>query len=636
MLKKYISLRSIQADKARLEVFRKKTNIFNAFSREEIKTLFSYIRPYLRGIIFLIILALGLSFLEGFKALSVVAFIKSLFLDSVDFLNNMKIFGKYAVTDFIQFSDKNMLIMSIFSAFIVLSITAVAVKFFIALLTRKFQLTLMRDLRRDLFNKIVLFNIDFLNEAKSGELLFMINSEVSRFSSIILHFKIFISSISTLLIFLGILFVMQPAVTSVIFILGASFLIGIQGLQKRLWASSWQVNLHQNTLQQIFYNIIYGMKLIKLGGLENRERDEYVNQHLKYEKQDKRSVKLRSSSDAIRELFFIGILAIVTFAFFYLINKGILIKDGSFVLSYMVVLLRTIPYFSEFQRSILTITETSAPLKKIVSVLTRPVEERKGPGKADYVEIGPVGNIKIKDLSFSYKDKEPVLGNINMEFKKGRMYAFVSLSGGGKSTLLDLMAHIRNPNKGAILFDNTAVGNINPKTLRGKVGYMNQEPLIFHDTIRENVTFFKREATDKEIDRALSMASVKDFIDSLPQGLETGLGERGLTVSGGERQRIGLSRVFLRDPEIMLLDETTNSLDYKAEKVIYDHLRGIKKDKIIVVAAHRLSSIVDFDEIIVLQNGRIQEKGRHEELMNNKGVYYSLFRLQEAGAIDEF
>jgi ABC-type multidrug transport system fused ATPase/permease subunit len=268
-------------------------------------------------------------------------------------------------------------------------------------------------------------------------------------------------------------------------------------------------------------------------------------------------------------------------------------------------------------------------LKRITDVLAMPIEQKRYIKEKPYA-VGPVEEIKIRDLSFSYRDKkEDVLKNIDMEFRKGKIYAVVSFSGGGKSTLLDLMANIRVPDSGRVLFNDLEIEGITPKILRDKMGYMNQEPLIFHDTLKENVIFFNREVGQDRIDEALGMAAIRDFAYSLPAGLNTGLGERGLTVSGGERQRIGLARVFLKDPEILLLDEATNSLDYKTEGVIYDNLKRIKKDKIIIVAAHRLSSIVDFDEIIVLHDGKVEERGVHGELMQKRGIYYSLYRLQE-------
>jgi len=158
---------------------------------------------------------------------------------------------------------------------------------------------------------------------------------------------------------------------------------------------------------------------------------------------------------------------------------------------------------------------------------------------------------------------------------------------------------------------------------------MNQEPLIFHDTIRENITYFDRTATKESLDRALDMAGLNEFVKALPKGLDTGLGERGLTVSGGERQRIGLARAFLKDAQFLLLDEATNALDYRTEGLIYDNLAKIKEEKIIVVAAHRLSSLVNFDKIIVINAGKVAESGRHQELMERKGLYYSLYKLQE-------
>ncbi len=622
--------RNTKADERRIEIFKKDLNVFNAFSKRDKKVILRYMKPYIKAIIFLIILALGLSLLEGFRALSIVAFIKSLFAEGTEFLHETVLFGRYRIGDYITFTDKNGLIFSVLSAFIVLSIMLIGVKFVLAVFTRWLQLMLTRDLRRDLYEKIVSFDIDFFNEAKSGELLFMMNAEVNRFSRIMLNFRSFLSSSFALLIFMSILLYMWPLVTAITVVSGAIFyFLHRVFIQKRLWINSYRANRCMNVLQQIFYEIIYGMKLIKLGGLEARERDEYLDQHKMYEDEEMKLARLGVFSDAIREVFFIAVFAFFSFSFFYFINKGVLAKESSFILGYMVVLLRVVPYFSEFQRSMLGVVESSAPLAKIVDILTTSIE-KKQPSARSYKKLGPTEEIKVNDIFFSYKDAADVLKGVSMNFKKGKMYAIVSFSGGGKSTLLDLMANIRRPNRGSILFNSQEVDVLDPMALRGRIGYVNQEPLIFHNTIKENVAFFKKDADEVSIDKALEMAAIKDFVHSLSDGLGTGLGERGLTVSGGERQRIGLARVFLKNAEVLLLDEATNSVDYQTEKNIYDNLKNIKNDKIIIIAAHRLSSVVGFDEIIVLYNGRVEERGVHKELMENRGIYYSLYKLQEA------
>ena len=629
MLKKSNLTRNAKADTSRMEALNGRTNIFNVFSSEEMKVIFQYIRPYLRGIIVLIALTFALSFLEGFKTISIIAFIRSLFMKDLSGLAGLKILGRYEVGAFIIQMSKNSFIFSILLVFAVLSLLAITVKLFTFIITRRFQLTLIRNLRRDLYNKIVSFNIDFFNEAKSGELLFMISAEVNRFGNFIICTKNLISSSLTIFVFFGILFYMNPLMTAFLMVLSMLFLFFHQRIERKLKVSSWQANRCQNNLLQVFYEIVYGIKLIKLGGLENRERDEYISHHKEFEDESMKMIKLKARSDAYREGFFIFILSFFSLTFFYMKSQDIILKESAFILSYMIVLLRAVPYFSELQRSILTVVESYGPMKKIVDMLTQPIET-KGPAvTVKYKTLDPIRSISINGLAFSYKDKEDVLTSIDTSFTKGKITAIVGFSGGGKSTLLDLIVGIREAKRGSILFNDKEAQLIEPNLLKKRIGYVSQEPLIFHDTIKENITFFNKDAGKNKIDEALNMASVKDFVYSLPETLNTGLGERGLTVSGGERQRLGLARVLLKDSEVLLLDEATNSLDYRTEKVVYDNLRKMKQDKIIIVVAHRLSSLVDFDEIIVLYKGRIEERGKHNELLDKKGLYYSLYRLQE-------
>jgi subfamily B ATP-binding cassette protein MsbA len=203
----------------------------------------------------------------------------------------------------------------------------------------------------------------------------------------------------------------------------------------------------------------------------------------------------------------------------------------------------------------------------------------------------------------------------------------VGPSGSGKTTLLEVLAGFRRPDSGRILVDGNDLRLCDVESYRAQLGYVTQETVLFHDTLRSNITFLRPEAKPEEIDRALSLAEAREFVTE--HGLEAVGGERGAKISGGQRQRIALARALLQDPPVLLLDEATNALDLATEARVFDNLLDARRDKIIVVAAHRLSALTRFDSIVVLHRGRVIEQGSHAQLLAARGFYYHLFGLQE-------
>ena len=582
----------------------------------------------------LILLAVIFSVVEGLKAVTIVGFIETLFIDASQHITGVfpfTLIPKQALEISLAEMSKQTLLTVFFILFIALSVAGILARFALSLLTEKIRLKTMRSLREELYNKIISFDMDFFNEAKSGELLFMISSEVSRFSNMVIYVKNFLSASMTTLIFLIILFTLSVPSTMAIFILAAGFMVIHTHLGKYVRIKSWAANAHHAALNQMFHQIIYGIKLIRLGGLEDRERKEYLSQHTPFEQESLSVVRLNALAYAFREVFMIMTIITFSLVFFFLMQKGVVDMTSGFVLSYLFMLLKMFPQFSEFQGASISIIETLGPLERIIGILKMEKPSRQ---TQDGISLSsPLKIIAMRNIGFRYSSQgTDVLKDISVDFTQGKRYAVVGYSGSGKSTLLDMLVGIREPLAGEILVNGKNIKDISLKDLRDKIAYMNQEPIIFHDSVKENVCFFKKDADEHSVDRALDMAAVKDFVRGLPHGLETGIGERGLTVSGGERQRVGLARVFLKDSDVLLLDEATNALDYRTEKEIYENLKQIRGSKIIIVAAHRLSSVVDFDEIIVLNKGQVEEKGTHHQLMTRRGLYYSLYQLQELGA----
>lgn len=621
------NIRNVRADQTRIHIFRKGLNILNVFSSKEFKIVINFFKSRITWVICLVVLTLFLSFLEGVKTLSLLGFVRISFVSPAElkqFLNFKVLDWQINLGNYLG-SEKGNVLFSIFMIFVIFSFLASLTKYFNNILTTKLRLSLVRDVRRRLYDKIMLFDMGFFDEAKTGDLIFMINAEASRFSNMMLYLRNLALSFFNLLICLGLLFFIFPRITLIPLVSIWIFLLLHLRVDRRLKVAAWESNMRQNFLYHIFQQILYGIKLIKLAGVEKREEDNYLKYHKEFERYDLATTRIRSLSHFMREVFFIFLIGGMVFSF---IRFGNRFSDSGTILAYLLVLVRTLPFFSEFQSGVLSVVETYAPMSRIANILGKPVPVRQQ-AKTSRKAIDRIETIKLVNAVFSYNEKK-ILDNLSVDFKKGELTAIVGLSGIGKSTLLDVISGIREASAGKIFFNNVPSHELDEKFLKEKIGYVGQEPLVFYDTVKENITFFKRNASEDEIERVLQMSALKEFISNLPQGLDTGLGERGLTISGGERQRIGLARVLLKNPEVLLLDECTNSLDLTTESIIYDNIKNTSRDRIVIVVAHRFSTINGFDRILVLHNGKFIEEGTHDELMQKKGLYYSLYMIQEA------
>lgn len=237
------------------------------------------------------------------------------------------------------------------------------------------------------------------------------------------------------------------------------------------------------------------------------------------------------------------------------------------------------------------------------------------------------GNIQFNNVKFAYPKRPEivVLNNFNLELETGKIFALCGTSGSGKSTIAKLISSLYELQAGFITLDNVDLKNIDKKWLRNDlIGFISQEPILFCTTIKENIRFGKIDATDEEVIAAAKIANAHQFINDFPDGYNTIVGQQGTALSGGQRQRIAIARAIIKDPKILILDEATSALDTESELLIQEALNTIMKNRTVLVIAHRLSTIKNCDQIIVLDNGQILEKGNHEQLLKNKGKYYKL------------
>ena len=277
--------------------------------------------------------------------------------------------------------------------------------------------------------------------------------------------------------------------------------------------------------------------------------------------------------------------------------------------------------------SFTTLTQSFASMDRVFQLMDEDYDIKNGIG-AQPIKISK-GQIDLKHVSFKYNENEKeVLHDINLTINKGETVAFVGMSGGGKSTLINLIPRFYDVTQGEILIDHHNVKDFLTGSLRNQIGLVQQDNILFSDTVKENILLGRPDATDDEVVEAAKMANAHDFISNLPNGYDTEVGERGVKLSGGQKQRLSIARIFLNNPPVLILDEATSALDLESEAIIQEALDVLSKDRTTLIVAHRLSTITHADRIVVMENGRIVETGTHQQLINKRGAYEHLYSIQ--------
>lgn len=318
--------------------------------------------------------------------------------------------------------------------------------------------------------------------------------------------------------------------------------------------------------------------------------------------------------------FFIDILELIV-----LIAGGYFAYIGSIGMGDYIAYILYIKMFTQPIRKLITFNEMYQSgvtgFQRFMDIINEE-KEKENPNAKELMDVK--GKIEIKDITFRYEEQESILENLNLKIEAGKMVALVGPSGGGKSTLCNLIPRFYDFESGDILIDGVSINDVTLKSLRKSIGIVQQEVFLFTGTIRENIIYGKPEASEEEVIEAAKKASLHNFISSLPDGYDTYVGERGVKLSGGQKQRISIARVFLKNPPILILDEATSALDNVTEYEIQRALEDLSKNRTTLVVAHRLSTVKHADEIIVLTDKGIEERGTHEELMSLNGIYSSL------------
>ncbi len=517
------------------------------------------------------------------------------------------------------------LIMKVSGLYILLRVIDTAANYYMAYHGHVMGTRMETDMRDDLFEHLQSLSYSYHSNTKIGQIMSRITSDLFDVTEFAHHCpeEIFITLTKFIVSFIILINVHVP-LTLIVFAVVPFMVFFSMRYRKRMKEAFKQSRVQVGELNSQVEDSLLGIRVVKSFAGENKEIEKFRKGNGKFLDIKKIAYQCMGGFQTTNR-FFNGVMHITVVAFgsYFMLHKQITPGDFMAYLLYITTFLTSIrvilDFMEQFQRGM-------TGIERFIEIMD---VEPEITDKDDAVEIGNVqGDITFEDVGFTYSDEgEKVLHHINFNIKAGQSFAIVGPSGGGKTTICNLIPRFYDVTEGRILVDGMDIRDVTSKSLRENIGIVQQDVYLFSGTVRENIAYSKPDASDEEIISAAKDAGAYDFIMSLPDGFDTYVGERGVKLSGGQKQRISIARVFLKNPPILILDEATSALDNESERLVQGSLERLAKGRTVITIAHRLTTIKNSDKIVVLTENGIEEIGNHDELIEKKGIYYNLYNI---------
>jgi subfamily B ATP-binding cassette protein MsbA len=483
----------------------------------------------------------------------------------------------------------------------------------------------LKDMRDVVYDKVLTLPISYYSEKRKGDIIARISADVNEVkNSLLAILELIVKEPLTILFAIIAMFTISVKLTIFVFLFIPVSGFIISKIGKSLKRKSDRVQKEQGVFLSTLEETLSGLKVVKVFNGQDRFNKKFQSSTQRFYEFSNTLMNRQNLASPTSE--FLGIVTIAILLWYggsmVLIDKTL--SGGAFI-AYMALAYQILTPAKAISKASYKVKAGNAAADRILEIIETesPLEDTPNAISKESFDQA----IKLENVSFKY-DEDDVLKNFSMIVPKGKTVALVGQSGSGKSTIANLVTRFYDVNKGAVTIDGNDIRSLTKHSLRNLMGLVTQDSILFNDSIKNNVLIGKENATDEEVIEALKIANAWEFVKELPEGINTNIGDAGSKISGGQKQRLNIARAVLKNPPIMILDEATSALDTESERLVQVALENMMKNRTSIVIAHRLSTIQNADEIIVMQKGEIVEQGKHQELLDKKGVYSNLVAMQ--------